>query len=327
VQVAFSVTHAPYTRFDALALRNFRHDHPEEWPPLSDDEVARFVKLYEDNHLRLQWDFPKAVRELGLGPTEVSALAAVLEAHYKARVRLLDHCFGRVLQRIREAGLLEESLIAFTADHGETLYREDTLFKWTHGLELHPDTIEVPLIVRLPGAQPLRGSYDGISRSIDVYPTLAGLSGFSVGTREGVDGLDLSAAVRGRMRPASLRAFSHTTLLGPELVEQFRGWGVSRYHPSTGKEHLWASVRDDDVYARLRKNEDGDWGVDLFRLGDPRGPAPMLFDDRQRAHRDLVHELEGYKARLRRAYEDQGRERARLDPDARERLRSLGYIQ
>jgi arylsulfatase A-like enzyme len=319
VQVSFTITHSPYTPVDPRAVASFRREHPEE-------EVARIVDLYNANYLRLQWDFPKVVRELKLGPGDVARLAAVLEAYYKVSLGLLDHCFGRVIEAIRERGLLEQSAIAFTSDHGETFFREDALFKWTHGLEVFPDSIEVPLIVRLPGPKARRGSYEGVSRSIDVYPTLAGLSGFSVGARQGVDGADLSAAVRGLAPPPPLRAFSHTTLLGPELLEQFRGWMVSSYHPSTGKEHMWVSVRDGDLYARLRKHEDGSWGVDLRELG-PSGSRLVPFDPETRAHRDLARELEGYKARLLSSYDRHGRELSLHEAEVKERLRALGYIQ
>lgn len=327
VQVAFTITHGPYTPVDPRALANFRREHAQEWPDLSDEEVARWVGVYNANYLRLQWDFPKVVRELGLSEQDVSKLAAVLEAYYKVSLRLLDFCFGRVVEAVRAEGLLEESLIAFTADHGEIFYREDALFKWTHGLEVDPEAIQVPLILRLPGPRLRHGTYEGVSRSIDVYPTLAGLSGFAVGAREGVDGTDLSRAVLGQASPPPLRAFSHTTLLGPELVDQFKGWMVSQYHPSTDKEHMWVSVREGDLYARLRKLEAGGWGVDLKDLGAQGGRRSVPFDPEKRQHRDLARELAGYKARLLAAYERHGRELTLHEAEVRERLRALGYIQ
>ena len=246
---------------------------------------------------------------------------------YKVNVRLLDHCFGRLVDTIRAKGLLEESLIAFTADHGETLDRESALFKWTHGAEISPETIEVPLVVRLAGRQPRAGVYEGVSRSIDVYPTLAGLSGFSVGASRGVDGVDLSAAVRGREPPPVLIASSHTTLLGPELVEQFRGWLVSRYHPSTDAELMWVSVRDGDRYTRLRRLADGSWGFDRFDLGRRPFAAPVRLELAPRKEQELARELRGYKARLLARYAEGGASRSLHEDEARERLRALGYIQ
>jgi hypothetical protein len=325
VQVAFTVTHSPYTPVDPRAVADLRREHPQEWPDLPDEEVLRLARLYDANYLRLQWDFPKVTRELRLGPGDVARLAVVLEAYYKVSLRLLDHCFGRLVERIRAFGLLDEALIAFTADHGETLYREDALFKWTHGAEIAPETIQVPLLVRLPG-RPRHASYEGVSRSIDVYPTLAGLAGFSVGAAQGMDGVDLSEAVRGQKPPPSLRAFSHTTLLGPELVRQFEGWLVSRYHPSPDAAHMWVSVREGDTYARLRKLAGGDWGVDLFDLAGDR-PRPVAFDPARPRHRELARELEAYRARLVASYREDARELSLDEAEVQERLRALGYIR
>ncbi|HEY7514364.1 MAG TPA: sulfatase-like hydrolase/transferase, partial [Vicinamibacteria bacterium] len=164
VQVLFTVTHGPYTPVDPRAVADFRREHPEEWPALPDDEVRRLVRFYDSNYLRLQWDFPSVVRENGMDAAEVGKLAQVAEAYYKVSLRVLDHCFGRLVDKIRAEGLLDESLIAFTADHGETLFRDDTLFKWTHGLEIAPDAVQVPLLVRLPGGRSA-GTYEGVSRS------------------------------------------------------------------------------------------------------------------------------------------------------------------
>ena len=69
----------------------------------------------------IQWDYPRVVRELGQSQSDAARLADVAEAYYKVSLRMLDHCFGRLVDTIRAAGLLEDSLIAFTADPGETL--------------------------------------------------------------------------------------------------------------------------------------------------------------------------------------------------------------
>jgi arylsulfatase A-like enzyme len=327
VQVSFTLTHSPYTPVDPRAVADFKRESAQDWPALTDEEVLRFARLYDANYLRLQWDFPNRIRELGLGASDRAKLAQVVDAYYKVSVRLLDHCFGRLLDSIRTAGLMDESLIAFTADHGETLDGEEALFKWTHGMEVAPDAIQVPLLVHLPGRSPRAGTYEGVSRSIDVYPTLAGLSGFSVGRKDGVDGTDLSSAVRGASAPPTQRAFSHTTLPGPELIQQFRGWLVSAYHPTTDPEHMWVSVRDGDLYARLRKLEGPGWGVDLFDLARTPGARSIPFDPENPRHRELARELEGYKMKLLSQYERHQRQQSLHESEVRERLRALGYIQ
>jgi len=326
VQVNFTITHSPYTVVDPRAVADLRREYPAEWPDLSDADLQRFAHLYTPNYLRLQWDFPAFVRERRLSPADVRGLALTLELYYKVSVRLLDHCFARLIETIRAAGLLEESLVAFTADHGETLYREHTLFKWTHGGELTPDTIEVPLVLRVPGGR-APGTYPGVSRSIDVYPTLAGLAGVRVPRDRGIQGTDLSPALLGRAPAPGLRAFSRTSPHGPDLVAQFRDWHVARFHPSTDVGLIWTAVRDGDTYVRRRREPDGHWRTDAFDLAGDPGASRDVFDAASRRHRDLAREVGGYQALLVNRYPEHQREQALHETEVRERLRSLGYIQ
>jgi arylsulfatase A-like enzyme len=325
VQVNFTLTHSPYTACPPHAIEAFRRDFPEEWPDLPDNDFARWKRRYRRQWLRMQWDLPALVRERKWTAEDVRGLASTLEALYKANVYRLDRLFGRLVASIRKAGVLDESLIAFTADHGETLYREHSLFKWTHGLQLTPDEIQVPLILRTPGRRGL-ADYPGVSRSIDVHPTLAGLAGFRV-PRGRVDGVDLSAAVRGRVPAPALRAFSHTMPLTPQLVESFQGSLVSRVHPSTDVSLVWTAVRDGDTYVRRRRSEDGRWSTEAFDLArDPAGERDV-FDPGSRLHRDLERELEAYKAHLVARHAGHEREQSLREDEVRERLRALGYIR
>jgi arylsulfatase A-like enzyme len=150
----FSVTHTPYNSDTRLAFCSLYPDHCDAAQP-SENSIETYLRIHRDQHRHLSHDFPATVAELKLSDAEVREYAAVMEMLYKANVRRLDELFGNVLQRIREAGLYDESLIAFTADHGESLFRDNTLFKWGHGFELRPEVLTTPLIVRGPeGADP-----------------------------------------------------------------------------------------------------------------------------------------------------------------------------
>ena len=99
----------------------------------------------------------------------------MIELLYKASVYELDALFGGVIEAIEERGLIDASAIAFTSDHGEILYRDNALFQWGHGYQQAPEVIGVPFLLRAPGLP--AGRFDHVTRSTDVYPTLAGLAG------------------------------------------------------------------------------------------------------------------------------------------------------
>src|SRR5690242_13350789 len=66
---------------------------------------------------------------------------------YDAGVRTADAAVGKLVAALRAQRLYDDTVIAVTADHGESLgaHGEDT-----HGVFLYDETIHVPLVVKLP---------------------------------------------------------------------------------------------------------------------------------------------------------------------------------
>jgi arylsulfatase A-like enzyme len=326
VQVLFTLTHAPYTDIDPRDLADFQREFPDEWPSFTEEEATRFRRRDRRQRRRLEKDFPAVARERRWSAEDIQGLALFLEGYYKANVHALDSRFGRLVRSIRKAGLLDESLIAFTAEHGETLWRDHTVFKWSHGLQLSPDAIQVPLIVRLPGRRGVP-VYHGVSRSIDVHPTLLGLAGLPLKEAGRVEGVDLSAAVHGHEPAPPLRAFSHTMPLNPQRVATFRGWLASRIYPSTDIRLIWTAVRDGDTYVRRRRSAAGQWSTEAFDIAADPGAARNLFDPDLPLHRDLARDLEAYKARLVERHDAREHQQRLHEEEVTERLRALGYVQ
>ncbi|MBL6721241.1 MAG: sulfatase [Planctomycetes bacterium] len=72
---------------------------------------------------------------------------------YDACVHTGDHWLGVFLEQLTAWGLDEDTVIVFTADHGEELLEHKNL---AHGHELWPELLRVPLIVAGPGIEPGR---------------------------------------------------------------------------------------------------------------------------------------------------------------------------
>lgn len=72
---------------------------------------------------------------------------------YDACVHTGDHWLGVFLDQLSAWGLDEDTVIVFTADHGEELLEHQNL---AHGHELWPELLRVPLIVAGPGVEPGR---------------------------------------------------------------------------------------------------------------------------------------------------------------------------
>ncbi len=82
----------------------------------------------------------------------------------------VDQQFGRLLEGLERLGLHESTIVLFVSDHGESLGQRDF---WRHGTVLWESVIRVPLMLRVPGLQPLRSEIP-VSLA-DVTPTLVSL--------------------------------------------------------------------------------------------------------------------------------------------------------
>jgi len=327
----FTVTHAPYRDefFDS-----FLREYGESGQGMGPDE-RRFVELYRGDHLALSWNLPEAIERLGLDQAGFARFVEVIDALYASNVNHLDRIFGSVVEAIDQRRLADESLVVFTADHGESLYRNNTPFHWSHAMQLASEVIRVPLIIRTPALGP--GRYPGVTRSIDLMPTMLSLSGLS--TPQGVElpGVDLSGALSGERPAPKLLAFSHSSLLVRSVRKRMydekraRNWReLRRFFPNDDADLMWAAVRDEDMLYRLRGRAGESWRIEAFDLSQDPEERRDLFDPSVPEHSEMARQLRSYRRRMIEAYTerpDSGSEALIPVSDEVEALRNLGYIE
>src|SRR5271165_1067263 len=68
---------------------------------------------------------------------------------YDGEIAYADACVGKLLDALRSHGLYDETFVAVMADHGESLGAHG---ENTHGIFLYDETIQVPLLIKLPHA-------------------------------------------------------------------------------------------------------------------------------------------------------------------------------
>jgi arylsulfatase A-like enzyme len=112
-------------------------------------------------------------------------------AQYDAEVAYMDTCIQSILEKLADLGLEEETVVVFTADHGETLYDHDCYFDH-HGM--YECTLTVPFAIRYAGQLKGRRIADYCQLK-DLMPTLLDLMGIE--SQIAFDGRDLMPAVRG----------------------------------------------------------------------------------------------------------------------------------
>ncbi|TDC50276.1 hypothetical protein E1212_15370 [Jiangella ureilytica] len=105
------------------------------------------------------------------GLTEAALRTAM--AHYYATIGQLDHQVGLLLDRLRDRGLYDDTLVVFTSDHGEYLGFHHLLLK--NG-PMYDPLAKVPLVVKFPGTRASRRDTSLVSL-IDVAPTVLAAAG------------------------------------------------------------------------------------------------------------------------------------------------------
>lgn len=90
---------------------------------------------------------------------------------YLASTSFVDSQIARVLEKLRELHLDDNTIIVLTGDHGyqlgeHGLWAKQTLFEGAN---------HVPLIIAAPGVKP--GARGGLAEQVDIYPTLCDLAG------------------------------------------------------------------------------------------------------------------------------------------------------
>ncbi|MEA2336667.1 MAG: choline-sulfatase, partial [Thermoanaerobaculia bacterium] len=103
--------------------------------------------------------------------------AALAVTPYDAEIAGVDRQIGRIVETLRAKGVLDNTLLILTADHGESLGEHG---EQTHAIFVYDATVRVPLLMRYkPAFAP--GVYANAMRSVDIVPTVLGILGLPGG--------------------------------------------------------------------------------------------------------------------------------------------------
>jgi len=144
-------------------------ERPEETP------FFLFVHYMDTHDPFMDWENPGVgyARARMESPNPDEDLEPMKRA-YNLEIEYLDKHLGALFDGLRERGLYDDSLIIFTADHGEEFYDHDG---WWHGQTLFDELIHIPLLVKLPG-NAMAGQVNlDLARHIDLGPTILQFAG------------------------------------------------------------------------------------------------------------------------------------------------------
>ncbi|WP_409343839.1 sulfatase [Paenibacillus sp. MBLB4367] len=133
--------------------------------------------------------------------------AKKLVAVYYGMISLMDKYIGKILDKLDELGLADNTIVVFTTDHGH--------FFGQHGLQHkggfhYEDLIRLPFLVRYPGQVPAGETSSAIQSLVDLAPTFLSFAGLPVPrTMTGVDQSGVWLGKQSEARDHALVEFRH----------------------------------------------------------------------------------------------------------------------
>jgi arylsulfatase A-like enzyme len=231
---------------------------------------------------------------------------------YDAQIELIDKEIGKVIKKLKELSLYDNSLIIFTSDHGESLgdLVTDHASPTGHGWFLYLEQIQVPLIVKFPKNKYIK-SVSQIIRNIDIMPTILEYIGAKYDKRQ-INGKSLLPAIE-RNKNLGLISYHRAT--------------VTRVCPE-GSESIIFSERD-ELFQYIQ-GQYSDRIRELYNITIDPDERNNLYHDAQ--YENLViksKQLLGKFSKKQKALhkEESSRSSEKIDEKELMALKSLGYIE
>jgi arylsulfatase A-like enzyme len=220
---------------------------------------------------------------------------------YRAAIRWVDEVVGLVLRELERAGLEDDTIVVFAADHGET-FGENGVHG--HARNVLTAVVNVPLVIRFPfPVQPVRIPTQ--VRNLDLAPTLLDLAGIE--PPDAFEGRSLVPLITGTADEPDRTSFAALGIpLFPDAAVQV-----------AVHEAEWTFARNLDPEPRR--------GELLFdRRVDPAENVDLSTLEPTRAA-ELRTRLDAYLSE--RPALDVREEGVRIDPEIADRLRAMGYLR
>lgn len=242
---------------------DFFDPHEANMPP--EHMVRRYDPDY-DGPPMLHFNYGKAS---DLTPAE----ATNMRAHYCADAELVDRSVGRILEKIDDCALWDNSIVVFTSDHGTCLGERNRMGKSNRNPRddrtwpLCEKIAHVPFLIAAPGLEGGR-TVDALLQPADILPTLLDIAGVDAEPEEPFHGKSFAPMLRG------------------EPQEPIRDFAITAMYRRPGYVALTESpVVRTDKWAYAPTGENGD--PELYCLESD----PVMEDDVIADHPEIARDL------------------------------------
>jgi arylsulfatase A-like enzyme len=224
---------------------------------------------------------------------------------YDQEIAFTDSQIRRLLDELKHRKMYDNTIIVFTADHGEEFGEHGGSYHET----LHQEVLLCPLVIRAPSLKP--GERQIIAEQIDILPTILGM--LDIPAPPGLPGRDLLAS------PGEPR---------PVFVERDRPFPWVQRGVIDGKDKLFVIELADS--AKIPWGSHGNYapvlnvipGVYMYDLARDPGETTNVYNAADQRAKELLALLARHFAvQAKRGHP------VEVDEELQKKLRSLGYIR
>jgi arylsulfatase A-like enzyme/Tfp pilus assembly protein PilF len=216
------------------------------------------------------------------------------ENPYDGEIAYMDSYIGRIMEKLKEHGLVERTFIVLAGDHGEAFGEKQ---EERHGVFIYESTLRIPLIFYSPANIPAGERLSSRVRLIDVMPTVLDMTNISA--PEEVQGVSLLPYMEGKKK-------------------QDLSCYIESYYP-----------RENFGWSELVGLIDGGWKYirapqpELYNLSLDPGEEKNLISEQNKIAQEKKEKLDNL---IRSSTSRVVAGKRTLTSEESERLRSLGYI-
>jgi choline-sulfatase len=223
-----------------------------------------------------------------------------LRAAYDAEVTFHDEQMGKFFTELKTLGLLDDTMIVITNDHGEEINDHG---KFGHGHTLYDELLRSPLLMYFPGLFPAGGRIDEIVESVDITPTIIDALGLEPLAQ--ADGTSLLPLIQGK--PVQRPTYALSEFLDNRRSVRVGNWKFMR---STS---TWAQLYDVIADPGEQANRLDDAQI-ARRMCEVHLGEGLATPDKSKRQQDITVKRQ-FKAG-----------EADIDPATRQQLEALGYF-
>lgn len=268
-------------------------------PHISYDPPEKYRKLFapgQVGRMRAPFSDHFAARRGKLDPSEKEK--AFIIGLYNGELRFVDDQIGVLMDRMKGLGMLDDTWIVVTSDHGEEQFDHGS---FDHGHRYEEEVTRVPFIMRAPSGKWNAGKrIPYLARHVDIVPTALEL--FQVDAPKHLVGRSLMSLIDNSESAHRLAYMEYNLYWGQKYaLYDGRYKFIGNVYAKRG--YLYDLEEDPGEQRRL--------GADHPKYGELEKQSEALRENfRERAKKNVT-----------------GDEAVELPPDVEKSLRSLGYIQ